>query len=155
MPRLFDLISRNHEKEKDLEPEAVFPKGLKLLADPSYAFVDVVFVHGLAGDRERTWTSPSSDGSCPVLWPRDLLPLYLPYVRIITFGYDAYIARLHGQVSINRIADHSSDLLKALVCLRGSDRTTLRPIIFVAHSLGGLVCKDALRVSRDSPEIYL
>ena len=73
----------------------------------------------------------------------------------MTYGYDAYITRLRGQVSTNRIADHSSDLLNALIGLRGSTATTSRPILLVAHSLGGLVCKDALRVSKDSPELYL
>ena len=52
MPRLFDLRFRSREKEKELEPEAAFPKGLKVLADPGNAFVDVIFVHGLTGDRE-------------------------------------------------------------------------------------------------------
>ena len=75
----------------------------------------------------------------------------MPKARILTFGYDAYVARISGSVSTNRVADHSRDLLNALVGVRETGDE--RPILFVAHSLGGLVIKDALRLSRDSPEL--
>lgn len=107
-----------------------------------------MFVHGLTGDREKTWTSPSTS----ICWPRDLLASSLPPVRILTFGYDAYVFRLQSQISILRIAEHSHDLLNALAGVRNTADEKSRPIIFVAHSLGGLVCKDGIRLAKNSPE---
>ncbi|KAK7990392.1 hypothetical protein PG990_014672 [Apiospora arundinis] len=47
----------------------------------------VVFVHGLTGDHEKTWTA--HDESEP--WPQTLLPSRLPTARILIFGYDASV----------------------------------------------------------------
>ena len=59
----------------------------------------IVFVHGLTGGREKTWKAKSA--AAP--WPQTLLPSELPNVRILTFGYDAYMADWRGMVSKNRI----------------------------------------------------
>jgi pimeloyl-ACP methyl ester carboxylesterase len=87
------------------------------------------------------------------MWPEDMLPAELPSSRILTFGYDAYVTRL-TMVSTNRISNHANDLLSALANVRGSERSHT-PLIFVAHSLGGLVTKDALLKSRNSPDAHL
>ncbi|KAJ4288699.1 hypothetical protein N0V88_007230 [Collariella sp. IMI 366227] len=84
---------------------------------PSQAHI--VFVHGLTGDREKTWTA--SDASEP--WPKALLPSELPTARILTFGYDAYVTDWRGMVSYNRIANHAWNLLTSLVSYRERDDT--------------------------------
>jgi hypothetical protein len=147
MSRPFPLAFKHTAKSAAPEDDAVFPQGIEVLSDPQHAIVDIVFVHGLTGDRRRTWTHPDT----LTFWPKDLLSTHVPKARILTFGYDAYIIRRQGQVSTNRLADHSLDLLNALASSR-QDKNHGLPIIFVAHSLGGLVCKDALRASRDSRE---
>ncbi|KAK4233072.1 hypothetical protein C8A03DRAFT_39245 [Achaetomium macrosporum] len=127
------------------------PSGIKPLCSPAGAIVDIVFVHGLTGDREKTWTA--RDASEP--WPKTLLPSELPTARVLTFGYDAYVADWQGVVSQNRIANHAWNLLTSLASYRERDDTNERPIMFVCHSLGGLVCEDALLTSRLQTEPYL
>jgi protein SERAC1 len=79
----------------------------------------IIFVHGLTGDREKTWTAKSA--SAP--WPRTLLPSKVPNARVLTFGYDAYVADWQGMVSKNRIGNHSMNLLTAVATYREDDDT--------------------------------
>ncbi|KAH1371877.1 hypothetical protein KXX50_005033, partial [Aspergillus fumigatus] len=74
--------------------------------------------------------------------------------RILAFGYDARVVDWN-MVSQNRIGNHSRNLLQAVADYRENDMTNDRHIIFVAHSLGGLICEDALVVSSRSVEKYL
>ena len=82
-----------------------------------------------------------------VFWPRDLLPREFPQARIVTWGYDVQIDDLSGATSKASILHHSESLLADLVMLRESDTAKLKPLIFIAHSLGGIVVKDALSLS--------
>lgn len=111
--------------------------------------VDICFIHGLTGDRNRTWTAHGQ----PEPWPKKLLPPKLPNARILTYGYDAYVmARGGSGASSNRLSDHAHNLINDLAGdrIRGNGAATRRPIIFVTHSLGGLVCKKGLLISRNS-----
>ena len=148
------MLSRPWKKkgapsEKGPATAELFPQGMKVLYQPLKADVDIVFVHGLTGDRERTWTK---NGTC---WPQSLLPGEIPTARVMTYGYDAYFLRRHGPVLSHRIRDHALDLLNALAASRAKGEAEQRPIIFVVHSLGGIVCKDALVVANRGPEQYL
>ncbi|KAL8349695.1 hypothetical protein RB598_005185 [Gaeumannomyces tritici] len=125
-----------------------FPDGVKVLHDRPDALVDICFVHGLTGDRESTWTAEGHDEP----WPKTLLPPPLK-ARILTYGYDAYVIR-KSVASSNRLIDHATNLLHDLAGERAGD-TKRRPLIFVAHSLGGLVCKRAMLRSRNNPEPHL
>ncbi|KAJ6190216.1 hypothetical protein N7519_000237 [Penicillium mononematosum] len=125
-------------------PPCLFPEGIQVWHDCPDAVVDVCFIHGLTGDRNSTWTAHGQ--STP--WPKSLLPPKLRGARILTYGYDAYIMR--GSVaSGNRLIDHASDFLNDLTTNRDSHDASNRSLIFVAHSLGGLVCKEAILLSRD------
>lgn len=68
----------------------------------------VIAVHGLNGDRVRTWTEPASGK----LWLRDFLPRDIPRARVMTFSYNAKAA---FQNSVADIEDHARDLLRSLV----------------------------------------
>lgn len=77
------------------------------------------------------------------MWLRDLLPVKLPYVRVMTFGYRAEVL---GNTSVAGVRDNARRLLVLLKNKRegGSQR---RPIIFLGHSLGGIIIKQVRRPS--------
>ncbi|KAL6831383.1 hypothetical protein J3E69DRAFT_379208 [Trichoderma sp. SZMC 28015] len=87
----------------------------------------------------------------PIFWPADLLPNTCPDSRILTFGYDSKITKYNaGEINPNGIFSHSKDLLLAL---RGErERDPSRRLVFVAHSLGGIVVKEMLARSSSSVE---
>lgn len=129
----------------------VFPDGVKVLHDCPDAAVDICFVHGLTGNRDTTWTVPGQEHP----WPKTLLPPRLGKVRILTYGYDAYVVRRGAPTGTSRLIDHASNLLNDLSVDRVTCSASCRPLILVAHSLGGLVCKQAVLLSRNSPDIHL
>ena len=107
----------------------------------------LVFVHGLFGHRRNTWTG--KDGDRRVLWPQELLKQIqdLQNVDIYTWGYDANIDNFLSPASTNTLHQHANGLIWDLVNERTSARTRNARIIFIVHSLGGLVIKDALNQS--------
>ncbi|KAJ5835667.1 hypothetical protein N7447_001693 [Penicillium robsamsonii] len=124
--------------------------GLKTLHEPKDAIVDIVFVHGLTGNRETTWTfKPTRQ-----FWPQKFLPEDLPNAHIITFGYDGDIVGALKVAGSNTLRDHGKTLAHELAVSRKRSRSNHRPLIFVAHSLGGLVTEQALLVCRGSAQQY-
>lgn len=125
-----------------------FPDGIKVWHDCTDANIDLCFVHGLTGNRDTTWTADGE--SMP--WPQAFIPPELPKARVLTYGYDAYVVR-KGAAGSNRLIDHATNLLHDLT--RDRVRSPDRPLFFVAHSLGGLVCKKAILHSRNNPDEHL
>ncbi|KAG0153596.1 hypothetical protein PDIDSM_2250 [Penicillium digitatum] len=114
--------------------------------------VDVVFVHGLnpSGRNDhpfQTWTH--SNGK---FWPRDFLADDIPYARIFVYGYNSNIT--HPQtMSTASIKDHANTLLNLLDMERGPQMGSIPPkVIFIGHSLGGLVIKQALLNAKEDPK---
>lgn len=105
--------------------------------------VDVVAVHGLQGDAYKTWEH--DDGS---LWLRDFLPADIPFARIMTFGYDSTVA---FSKSVAKIEDKALELLNQISAKRSSSSLHIppKPIVFVSHSLGGIVVKKALIIAHE------
>jgi hypothetical protein len=69
--------------------------------------VDIVAIHGIAGDYETTWTHPEG-----ALWLKDFLPNDLPVpTRVFSFGYDAQVK---FSMSKARLDDFARLLLQAL-----------------------------------------
>ena len=80
-----------------------------------------------------------------VYWPRDLVPESLPNARVLVYGYDTNVRHALGApISQNTVYDIALDLL---VSLEAERRLQQRPLLFVAHSLGGIVVKEALQRS--------
>lgn len=120
-----------------VSPE-VSPMGLKILNEGCDPVIDIVAIHGLNGHREKTWTANNN-----VLWLKDLLPEKIPNARIIVWGYDSS-THSTNPISAQYLHDHADTLISDLCLERALTTTRQRPIIFVAHSLGGLVLKSAL-----------
>ncbi|KAF8527155.1 hypothetical protein BU17DRAFT_39893, partial [Hysterangium stoloniferum] len=99
--------------------------------------LSIVAIHGLDGHREASFTAPNG-----VLWLRDLLPRFIPNARILTYGYDA---RTQGENrSQQGLYDLSTNFIANLSTYRVHTKTGKRPLIFVAHSFGGIMLKNAL-----------
>lgn len=148
--RLLNLARRTKTPAQSRAgPESLFPTGVQVLHCPDDATTDVCFVHGLMGNRRTTWTAEGQ----PAPWPGTILPPMLPGARILTYGYNANVTPGKSPVSTNRVADHARNLLVDLTNARAG--AAHRPLIFVAHSLGGIVVKEAVLASRDSPEPHL
>jgi pimeloyl-ACP methyl ester carboxylesterase len=126
--------------------------GVKVLHDGGpEAGVDIVFVHGLTGNAYNTWLHNDT----MVHWPSQILRHDIPDVRILSFGYDADIVNLWNPASKSRLSNHAENMVGDLVRKRERTNTETRKILFVAHSLGGLITEHALSHSRNAVEGHL
>ncbi|KAI9740307.1 MAG: hypothetical protein M1834_004885 [Cirrosporium novae-zelandiae] len=133
------------------------------------ALADVVFVHGLQGHPRKTWQCSTASSkprtfqlrltnrshaddeelSDSVYWPADLLPEDYPNFRILSYGYDSHVSRnFKGPANKSNLSQLGEDMLNRLVGERSRSGAAGRPIIFVAHSLGGLLVKEAVVESK-------
>ena len=117
------------------------------------ASVDIVFVHGFTGNAYNTWLY--KDKGSRVHWPSELLKQDLPNERIMSFGYDADIVNLWNPRSHTPLTGHAGNMVGAVARKRERTNTEDRKILFVGHSLGGLVIEHALSHSRNSVENHL
>ncbi|KAF8241285.1 hypothetical protein K440DRAFT_573639 [Wilcoxina mikolae CBS 423.85] len=106
----------------------------------------VVAIHGLGGHPMKTWSKEHK------LWLRDLLPGHLPShnLRISSFGYNSAV---FGR-SRSQIRHFAEQLLNDLHQRRRETKTTGIPIVFVCHSLGGIVCKKALNIAHEHARVH-
>ena len=88
------------------------------------------------------------------MWLRDLLPEKIPRARVWTWGYDSRThTRSHREyLTTKRLYDHGKELVFDLDGARRESNSHQRPIIFIAHSLGGIVVKN---VSPTCPSMAL
>ncbi|KAK1962871.1 hypothetical protein LY78DRAFT_642439 [Colletotrichum sublineola] len=104
--------------------------------------IDIVAIAGLGGHAFGSFRELKGHH----MWLRDALPYDLlwehtnrPMARIITYGYASEIA---NSGSMQNLEDLATTFRESLTALTSSRRA--RPLIFVAHSLGGLIVKQAL-----------
>lgn len=147
---------------------------------------DVVFVHGLGGHPQKTWTYTTKEPTSrreqakerprnllarlkrflgntttqiepeteisqqthvDCFWPADFLARDFPNIRVLTYGYDSDISHFcKSPANQMTISQRARTLLEALTDQRFD--CSERPIIFVVHSLGGLLVKDVIIESR-------
>ncbi|CCA76563.1 hypothetical protein PIIN_10556 [Serendipita indica DSM 11827] len=133
------------EQAKQKPKSKVVDYGLLNLAEGDNPIVDIIAIHGLDGHRLDAWTETESKA----MWLREFLPEDIPRARILTYGYDAD-TRSSEFTSTNTIQRHAMGFMQAVERARkGVER---RPIIFLAHSLGGIILKQALVLCQIQPE---
>jgi hypothetical protein len=114
--------------------------GFTPLSDPDDANVDIVAVTGLGGHALGSFRS--ADGVS--VWLRDFAPEDIPQARFIAYGYDTGVVASGNNQGVHELA-HT--LLDGLTIFRLRTQTQQRPLVFVCHSLGGVVLKEALVMS--------
>ncbi len=125
--------------------------GLNLLYCPTEPLLDLVFVHGLGGGSTKTW-SFSHDATH--FWPKTWLPREPGFgnICIHSYGYDANWQCTKATPTIN-VHDFGRQLLERLRNSTHLTSSQTRPIVFVAHSMGGLVVKQAYVLARQDPSL--
>ncbi|KAK2666295.1 hypothetical protein RAB80_017952 [Fusarium oxysporum f. sp. vasinfectum] len=104
--------------------------------------VDVIAISGLGGHAFGWFKERGGD----YMWLRDSLPYDVadkdtddPIARVMIYGYESSVANSNSFQNIEDLATSFHSSLHVL-----ADSPTVRPIILVAHSLGGLIVKQAL-----------
>ena len=102
---------------------------------------DVIFVHGLGGHARGTWHPQEKHGG-DNFWPT-WLGEDLKDVGVWSLGYEVEPFKWKGNSM--PLADRATNILDLL----DSYGIGERPLIFITHSLGGLLVKQMLRNARD------
>jgi WD40 repeat protein/pimeloyl-ACP methyl ester carboxylesterase len=125
--------------------------GLTELHSPSDPRIDFIFVHGLRGGSFKTWRKYDDPRYFwPKAWISEDRDLY--FVRTFTFGYRSDWLSLRE--SILNVNDFGRKLLGELQTSRSLRQSKDTPIVFIGHSMGGLVIKKAYMLARlEAPDL--
>uniref|UniRef100_A0A6I8N7T8 Protein SERAC1 n=1 Tax=Ornithorhynchus anatinus TaxID=9258 RepID=A0A6I8N7T8_ORNAN len=125
---------------------------------------DVLFIHGLLGAAFKTWRQQDSDQSQNEIiseeeegytqcWPKTWLATDCPALRIISVEYDTQLSDWKAKCPVENhrksIAYRSNELLNKLKAAGVGDR----PVIWISHSMGGLLVKKMLVEASKNPEM--
>ncbi|KAK0099769.1 hypothetical protein ONS95_013340 [Cadophora gregata] len=124
---------------------------LEVAVNPPNAELDIVAVHGLhpfgsGSNAFSTWTAAQGKEERNWLIHPEFLPALVPTARIMIFGYNsnAVFSASEGTVS-----DHALNLIELLRQKRRRE-SPKRPIVFICHSLGGLLVKRSICMAYNS-----
>lgn len=134
--------ANSHQQQASPDPAppttATNPHGLFLLRESNlpdnskdHTGVDIVAIHGLNGNAYTTWKHDNG-----VLWLRDLLPDAFAGSRVFTYGYSSKVFQSDSAADLRSFSRNLLNLLNA------KSVGQQQPIIFICHSLGGIVCKQ-------------
>ncbi|XP_071662554.1 protein SERAC1 isoform X6 [Patagioenas fasciata] len=125
---------------------------------------DILFVHGLLGAAFKTWRQQDVDRRLDKkasegeedytqCWPKTWLASDCPALRIISVEYDTHWSDWKAKCPVEAhrksIAYRSNELLDKLRAAGIGDR----PLVWVSHSMGGLLVKKMLVDASKNPEM--
>lgn len=102
----------------------------------------VIFIHGLGGHHHHTWCH--TDDSPTSFWPRWLADAF-PELAVFTLEYPAGALGVNKEIGID-INERARTVLDYLTNEYLHDDT---PLFFIVHSMGGLILKSLLRMSKE------
>lgn len=132
----------NHSLASDRDQTLSFDthfRGLTALNTPvsKEEAVDCVVVCGLGGHALGSFKEKGTS----YMWLRDSLPGDLPNLRTLLYGYESGLDESDSNQNVSIIAD---SFVGHLSQLRSQSKTIPAPLLIIAHSLGGLVVKQAI-----------
>ncbi|KAI9708076.1 MAG: Serine active site containing protein 1 [Bogoriella megaspora] len=145
-------VDSKTEGGKTTKPRNGRTRTLDILNPSTQAQIDICFVHGLTGGAKSTWTAKRPNTGEDVFWPTELLTPNtgldhgIPPARVMLYSYDNDAGSI-GWLTGRTLYHHARNLLTELT----KERTSCcdRPLLFVVHSLGGLLVKNALIFARE------
>ncbi|ELS01681.1 PGAP1-like protein [Xenococcus sp. PCC 7305] len=105
-----------------------------------FRYGDVVFIHGLGGNAFSTWHPQGKEES-----QNSWLQWLGQDIKSVGIWTVSYLAKPFGRENGMPLVDLATNIVALLEDHEIGDR----PIIFIAHSMGGLVVKQILRHSND------
>lgn len=96
-----------------------------------------IAISGLASHPFGSWQPKSHEREW--MWIRDALPRALPTARAVLFGYDTALVKSNSFQTITDVASFFIEQIKA-----SSLASATKPLVVLAHSLGGIVFKEAV-----------
>jgi hypothetical protein len=82
------------------------------------------------------------------MWLRDRLPRDMPNARSIIYGYDTHLIRSESVKDVDDMAIALIGKMKSI----GRSSPSAKPLLMLAHSLGGIVLKQAMVMMARSRE---
>ncbi|KAH7092522.1 hypothetical protein FB567DRAFT_625504 [Paraphoma chrysanthemicola] len=98
----------------------------------------------LFGKKNKTQVNHEEGETQIVMWPRDLLVPTFSSARVATYSYGSDWRDKHVNTSLRECGQQ---LLEVLLQHRQGDDERRRPLVFIGHSLGGLVVQQALAIA--------
>ncbi|XP_074541877.1 protein SERAC1 isoform X2 [Halichoeres trimaculatus] len=158
----------------NLDREAVkekYPDGVYILHPQTRGNqpikADVLFIHGILGAAFKTWRQKDREASeekegaeaeseedYSECWPKSWLAADCPNLRVLSVEYDSHLSDWMAQCPAENqrtsLAYRSAELLKKLKQAGVGER----PLVWVAHSMGGLLVKKMLLDAVEDPDMH-
>ncbi|KAK6542248.1 hypothetical protein TWF694_006211 [Orbilia ellipsospora] len=128
----------------------IVQQGIRELYSPANAEVDIVAIPGLGTPPLESWKSADPKNEFNWLSDKDGLPKEFPKARILLYMYQS---AWYGPLKVRQFMSNlATTLLYALKDKRKD--TPRRPLIFMGHSMGGIIIAKAVSFAESRKDIF-